>query len=53
MTVIKCCMNCEYYFAFTEPEIDSKCIIDNKKVNPHISHIVKCKAFKEWWGAVD
>ena len=49
MAIKICCMNCSYYFA--DPSDNSRCTIDNQKIDPDISEIVKCKAFHVWWGA--
>ena len=46
MAIKICCMNCNYYFG--DPGYNSRCTIDNTKIDPDISEIVKCKAFSEW-----
>ena len=51
MTIKKCCMNCSYYFA--DPLDNSRCTIDNEKIEPEISEIVKCKAYSEWIYAME
>ena len=47
-----CCMNCEYYFV-NDIHGNSFCTIDKQEINPDISHIIKCKAFTNWYGVVD
>lgn len=49
-SIIKvCCMNCKYYYATTYKGF---CTIDKEIIDVEISHIVKCKAFSEWFGAI-
>ena len=52
MSIKKCCMNCNYYFAESIPD-KSICRIDKKIIEPELSEIVKCNAFEVWWGSVN
>jgi len=46
----ECCMNCEYYWANWDYGF---CTIDNQDIPCELSHIVKCRAFNEWFGKVE
>ena len=50
--MIKCCMNCEYFWCDSFKEI-SFCTIDKELIEEPLELIKFCKAYNEWFGAVE
>ena len=49
-----CCLNCKYYWLILYDDSDNGfCTIDKQNIPCELSHIFKCKAFKEWFGVVN
>lgn len=48
----KCCMNCEYFYQSLY-ENRSFCTIDNELVKECLEQTKFCRAYKEWFGAVE